>query len=101
MLDKPVQVLLKSVARHLIFGISREEDRIPLEMAPHAPDRRRGDDFFAHVVKRCHAPIRPNVEVAREAELIRTLPIRHDLALEGATSWVTRFRRDPEGWRAE
>ena len=97
MIDERGKDLLESLARHLTLGISREEHRLPLEMGPHPLDRGRWCDFFDHVIGPSKEPPENAMEVARDAELIRTLLLQYGLSPAGATHWASEFRREREG----
>lgn len=45
MIDEHAKDLLEHFARRLIFGISREQDRLPCEIAAHTFDEGRWQDL--------------------------------------------------------
>src|SRR5262249_14510402 len=95
MIDEHAQDLLHHFARLLIFGISRDQDRLPTEMAPHALDRDRWHKFVEYVL-RAKASASDFAEPARDAERVRVLLTQYGVTPEGATYWATEFRRQWE-----
>jgi len=97
MIDEHAKVLLKSFARCLTLGISRDEHRLPLETAPHPLDRGRWGDFLGSVCGQPKTTAPDTLETAQDADQIRTLLVEYGVSPEGATFWAGEFRREREG----
>ena len=97
LIDETTKAALKRFARLLILGISRPENRTPLELAPHPYDHKRWRRFFEYVFRRA-ATVEDLKTAVADADTVEALLIAYGLTPTGAAHWVEQYRRELLGW---